>query len=109
MSEGAGEPSPESVPDDQPIGPGDSVYDEGGRVIGQVIGDTPNGVEVSITEPDSDDGAEAETIPGQEFGEGYLMWRCSECGEMGDLDEGMPDSCPECDAPEEALVAVEED
>jgi hypothetical protein len=28
---------------------------------------------------------------------------------MGELEEGMPDSCPACGAPEEAIVAVEED
>lgn len=109
MSEDAAAQSPKSVPDDEPIDPGESVYDEDGRVLGQVSGYTSDGFEVSITERGSTGGDDAEVIPGQEFGEGYLMWRCSECGEMGDLAEGMPDSCPECDAPEEALVAVEED
>lgn len=36
--------------------------------------------------------------PGQEFGEGYLMWRCDNCGEMGDLDDGLPNECPHCGA-----------
>ena len=28
---------------------------------------------------------------GHEFGEAELVWRCLECGEMGELDEGLPD------------------
>ena len=109
MSEEAAEPSSESVPDDEPIDPGESVYDEDGRLLGQVSGYTSDGFEVSLVESGPTGGADAETIPGQEFGEGYLMWRCSECGEMGDLAGGMPDSCQGCGAPEEALVAIEED
>jgi len=77
------------------------VYDEDGQVLGQVSGYTTDGFEVKIGEGGSASGDDAETIPGQEFGEGYLMWRCSECGEMGDLGSGMPDTCPECGAPEE--------
>lgn len=104
MSENA-----ESDPDDEPINPGETVYDEDGRVLGQVSGYTDEGFEVETRESGSTGGDNAETIPGKEFGEGYLMWRCSECGEMGELEDGMPDSCPECGAPEEALAAIEED
>ncbi|MFW5919329.1 MAG: DUF7130 family rubredoxin-like protein, partial [Halanaeroarchaeum sp.] len=50
-----------------------------------------------------------EEIPGQEFGEGYLMWRCDECGEMDDLEDGMPETCPACGAPREAIEKVLED
>jgi len=81
-------------PDDEPITPGETVYDEDGQVLGQVSGYTTDGFEVKIGEGGSASGDDAETIPGQEFGEGYLMWRCSECGEMGDLGSGMPDTCP---------------
>jgi len=96
-------------PDDEPITPGETVYDEDGQVLGQVSGYTTDGFEVKIGEGGSASGDDAETIPGQEFGEGYLMWRCSECGEMVDLGSGMPDTCPECGAPEESIYAVEED
>ncbi|WP_435098127.1 DUF7130 family rubredoxin-like protein [Halorubrum sp. N11] len=96
-------------PDDKLVTPGESVYDEDGQVLGQVSKYTGDGFEVATTESGSTGGDDAETIPGQEFGEGYLMWRCSECGEMGDLEGGMPESCPECGAPEEEIVAVEED
>ena len=34
------------------------------------------------------------------LGEADLMWRCSDCGEMGELDD-IPDACPNCDAPKE--------
>ncbi|GAA0511750.1 hypothetical protein SAMN04488066_10470 [Halorubrum aquaticum] len=106
MSENAG-----SEPDSEngPITPGETVYDEDGRVLGQVHEYTADGFEVTTTESGSTGGDDAESLPGQEFGEGYLMWRCSECGEMGDLEGGMPDPCPACGAPEEAIVAVEED
>jgi rubrerythrin len=99
----------ESDPDDEPIDPGETVYDEDGRVIGRVSGYTADGFEVETKESGSRSGDSEETIPGKEFGEGYLMWRCSECGEMGDLESGMPDMCPECGAPEESIYAVEED
>ena len=33
-------------------------------------------------------------------GEADLMWRCSDCGEMAELDD-TPGACPNCDAPKE--------
>jgi len=50
-----------------------------------------------------------EETPGQEFGEGYIMWRCTDCGEMGELDDGLPAECPNCGAPKEALAKQRED
>ncbi|AWB28333.1 DUF7130 family rubredoxin-like protein [Halococcoides cellulosivorans] len=85
------------------IEPGERIYDGDGRLLGHVSGPTEDGFEIA---PIDDD---AEELPGQEFGEGYLMWRCSECGEMGDIDDGMPDQCPVCDAPREAIEKVRED
>jgi rubrerythrin len=52
--------------------------------------------------------SEAEA-PGQEFGEGYIRWRCTDCGEMGELDDGLPEACPNCGAPKEALAKQRED
>ena len=95
--------------DNKPISLGETVYDEDGQVLGQVSEYTTDGFQVATTESGSTSGDNAETIPGEEFGEGFLMWRCSECGEMGDLEDGIPDSCPACGAPEEAIAAVEED
>ncbi len=88
------------------IEPGELVYDSDNRAVGRVSGLTDDGFEAEAMEPDE---SEMEELPGQEFGEGYLMWRCTECGEMDELDNGLPDSCPNCDAPREAITAVEED
>ncbi|EMA64272.1 DUF7130 family rubredoxin-like protein [Halorubrum lipolyticum] len=104
MSEGT-----RSDPGGEAVAPGETVYGEDGRVLGRVSGYTADGFEVATGESGSTGGDHAETIPGQEFGEGYLMWRCGECGEMGDLEGGMPDRCPSCGAPEEAIAAIEED
>jgi len=93
--------------DEMPIEPGESVYDDSGSLLGRVSAITDEGFEVEPA--DRNEGEEEEEIPGKEFGEGYLMWRCTECGEMGELEDGMPDSCPNCGAPEEALTAARED
>lgn len=85
---------------------GEGVYDADGRLLGRVSGLVDEGFEV---EPLVSDESELEEIPGQEFGEGFLMWRCSECGEMKELKDGFPDSCPACAASREALTVVEED
>lgn len=39
----------------------------------------------------------------------YIMWRCQDCGEMGELEEDLPDECPNCSAPKEDLYYWEED
>ncbi|WP_049981953.1 DUF7130 family rubredoxin-like protein [Halolamina rubra] len=38
-----------------------------------------------------------------------VMWRCSDCGEMGRLAEELPETCPACDADREELYRWEED
>ena len=88
------------------IEPGELVYDSDREVVGRVSGVTDSGFEAEVVD---DDESAVEEVPGQEFGEGYLMWRCSECGEMDELEDGLPGSCPNCDAPREAITAVEED
>lgn len=89
-----------------PIEPGETLYDDRGRPVGRVTGVTDDGFEAEVVEPGEND---QEEIPGKKFGEGYLMWRCGECGEMGELDDGMPSRCPNCDAPKEELSEVLED
>lgn len=37
------------------------------------------------------------------------MWRCEDCGAMGDLEDGIPESCPDCDAPKEHTHNSQED
>ncbi len=97
-----------SVADDASINPGEVVYNDGGDSLGVVSGFSDDGFEVSITD-DPDEIDEQEQQPGKEFGEGYLVWRCDECGEVGELEGGFPGECPGCGAPESALVRQQED
>jgi rubrerythrin len=46
--------------------------------------------------------------PNVNLGEGYLVWRCSECGELGDINQ-IPDRCRNCGADKETLYAYLED
>lgn len=98
---------------------GTVVYDSDGNKLGVIVGMTGEGFEVAIDdefEGVNEDGtvegelsvddeststeelqeSERESKPGKEFGEGYLMWRCNECGEMGELEDGLPTECPNC-------------
>ncbi|WP_350355464.1 DUF7130 family rubredoxin-like protein [Halorarius litoreus] len=88
------------------IKPGEVVYDSNGRPVGRVSGLIDDGFEVEAMDPHE---SEVEELPGQEFGEGYLMWRCAECGEMGELERELPEACPNCSAPREAISPVQED
>ncbi|MFB6108600.1 MAG: rubredoxin-like domain-containing protein, partial [Haloplanus sp.] len=60
----------------------------------------------------TDEGVDALSVEheraGHEFGEAELMWRCFECGAMGDVTE-MPEECPDCGAPREDLYYWTED
>jgi rubrerythrin len=85
---------------------GQGVYNQNGRLLGHVTGLTEKGFEAELREAEED---EAEDIPGKEFGEGYLMWRCIECGEMGELEDGFPESCPSCGASKESIMGQVED
>lgn len=87
------------------IAPGELVYDSDRQPVGRVSGLTEDGFEVALIDTDS----AMEDLPGQEFGEGYIMWRCGDCGEMDEIDEGLPETCPNCSAPIEAISVVEED
>lgn len=89
------------------VKPGQRVYDDEGTELGLIRGLTEEGFRVRLGE--SVDHLDLETDPGHEFGEGYLKWRCSECGEMGDLEEGYPEECPNCGTPKRNLYAWIED
>lgn len=91
---------------EEAVEPGGRVYDGDGRLLGHVSTLTEDGFEIEAIDGGDTD---REELPGQEFGEGYLMWRCAECGDMGDIDDGMPEQCPACNAPREAMVKVRED
>ncbi len=87
---------------------GQSLYDKSGNEVGEIRGFDDAGVYVTMRE-----GYEALSVEhartGHEFGEGYLMWRCSECGEMGELDDDIPEECPNCGTPKENLYYWTED
>jgi len=112
--EDSGGDSPETVR----IETGDTVYDDQGHVVGIVSEFTDEGFGVETidagptvekTGSAGPDEGDEEDIPGKEFGEGYLMWRCEDCGEMGELDDGFPEECPNCGAPKEHIHQAQED
>ena len=87
---------------------GEPVFDRDGNELGRVRSFEQSGFFVTTRE-----GAEAMSIEharsGHEFGEAHLMWRCMECGEMGDIDDGLPDECPNCGRERENLMYWTED
>lgn len=86
---------------------GETVYDEQGRPLGTVRGFDEDGFYVTTR-----DGIESLSIQhersGHEWGEAELVWRCADCGEVGDLDT-LPEACPNCGAPKENLYYWTED
>lgn len=89
------------------IGLGETVYDGDGNELGTVRGFDEHGLYVSTR-----DGIEALSIgherAGHEFGAAELLWRCSDCGALGPIDE-FPDACPDCGAARERLYYWIED
>lgn len=87
---------------------GTTVYTEDGEKIGTVRGFDEDGFFVTTREGVESLSVEHERAGGS-FGEAELMWRCSNCGEMGKLDDDIPDTCPNCGAPKEDLYYWTED
>ncbi|MDG5761774.1 hypothetical protein QA600_20850 [Natronococcus sp. A-GB1] len=87
---------------------GEKVYNAGGELLGEVRGIEEGGFFVTSRE-----GVERLSIEhvrsGQSFGEAELMWRCNECGEMGEIEEGFPESCPNCGTEKENIMYWTED
>lgn len=87
---------------------GETVYTEDGEPVGTVRGIQEGGVFVTTRE-----GVEALSVEhvrsGHQFGEAELVWRCMECGEMGPIEDGLPDRCPGCSAARENLMYWTED
>jgi rubrerythrin len=83
---------------------GEKVFNADGEELGVVRELINGGLVVSV---DLGAGEHQRSTSG-EFGEAYLMWRCMECGEMGDIDE-LPDQCPNCEAERESLYYWTED
>lgn len=87
---------------------GEPVFDEDGNELGEIRGFDATGFYVTTRE-----GYEAMSVEharsSPEFGEAHLMWRCTNCGEMGRIDEGLPETCPSCGSPREDLYYWTED
>jgi rubrerythrin len=87
---------------------GEPVFDGEGNRLGKVRGFDDAGFYVTMRE-----GYESMSVEharsGKEFGEAHLMWRCMECGEMGRIEDGLPDECPNCGEPKEGLMYWTED
>ena len=88
------------------ISAGQPVYDADGNELGSVRGVDDAGFYVLAGE-----GAGAVTLDEARdiFGKAYVMWRCWECGEMGQIEGDLPENCPNCDAPREDLYYWAED
>jgi len=86
---------------------GETVYDDQGRALGTVRGFDEDGFYVTTR-----DGIESLSVQhersGHEWGEAELVWRCADCGEVGDLDT-LPETCPNCGAEKENLYYWTED
>ncbi|WP_101295066.1 DUF7130 family rubredoxin-like protein [Halegenticoccus soli] len=108
VGDGGEEPDDVSESEIEQLNLGQSVYDEDGNELGTVRGFDEAGFYVTMRE-----GMESLSVEharaGHEFGEGFLMWRCTQCGEMGEIDEGLPDQCPSCGTPKEDLYYWTED
>lgn len=86
---------------------GTTVYDEDGEALGTIRGLSADGFVVTTRE-----GIDALSIEheraGHEYGEAELVWRCDDCGEVGDIGN-IPDNCPSCGADRTALYYWRED
>lgn len=87
---------------------GQTVYDEDGNALGKVRGFDRSGFFVTTREGVESLSVEHAVSP-SEFGEAQLMWRCIECGEMGEIDKGLPEECPNCGVEKESLMYWTED
>jgi len=87
---------------------GQTLYTDDGTSIGTIRGIEEGGVFLSIR-----DGVESLSVEharsGHAFGEAELVWRCTVCGEMGHIQDGLPDGCPGCASDREQLMYWTED
>jgi rubrerythrin len=88
------------------VGLGQSVYGDEGTELGTVRGFDEHGFYVTVT--DGVEALSAEHVTAGVAAEAELMWRCWECGEIGDV-ASMPETCPSCGGPREALYYWIED
>lgn len=104
----AEESDEEATDDVTELASGQTLYDEHGAPVGTVRGVEAGGVFLSTRE-----GVESRSVEharaGHGFGEAELMWRCTDCGEMGEIDGGLPEECPNCGTERENLMYWTED
>ena len=95
--------------EDRPrLGFGTTAYTEDGTEIGQIRGVDEDGLHISFR--DGIEGMSVEHVrSGQQFGEAELTWRCWEWGELGRLEDDVPDQRPNCGADREELYYWTED
>ena len=86
---------------------GTTIYDDEGRRLGTVRGFDEDGFFVTTREGIAAMSIEHEH-PSSAFGEAELLWRCAECGAVGDI-EDLPEACPDCGAPAESIYYWTED
>ncbi|PSP79374.1 hypothetical protein BRC81_05165 [Halobacteriales archaeon QS_1_68_20] len=96
------------TPESADLSLGEPVYDDDGHQLGTIRGFDQNGFYVTLQE-----GMEALSVhhvrSDPTFGEADLMWRCLDCGEMGELEGDIPDNCPNCGVSKENLYYWTED
>jgi hypothetical protein len=92
---------------DPVIDVGQAVYDRNGDRLGTVRGFDEGGFFVTTLEGIEALSVEHERTVGA-TGEAELVWRCADCGEMGDI-ESIPAECPGCGSARESLYYWTED
>lgn len=89
------------------VSPGETVFDEDGTSLGTVRGFDEDGFYVTLREGmDALSVAHEHTVAA--YGEAELLWRCSNCGEVGDVHD-VPEACPSCGAERERIYYWTED
>ncbi|MFB6167900.1 MAG: rubredoxin-like domain-containing protein [Haloferacaceae archaeon] len=90
------------------VGVGQTLYTADGRAVGTVRGVDEDSLVVSVRDDVGSFSVE-HVRAGHAFGEAELVWRCTECGEVGQLTESLPEVCPGCGVEREALMYWTED
>lgn len=88
------------------VGLGEAVFDGDGNQLGTIRGFDEHGFYVTTKE--GIEALSAEHVTAGAAAEAELMWRCWQCGEMGDV-EAIPDVCPSCGAAREEIYYWIED
>ncbi|MFB6141603.1 MAG: rubredoxin-like domain-containing protein [Halosimplex sp.] len=102
------EPEREATDEVESLSFGQTLYNEEGDPVGTIRGMEEGGV--FVTTRDGVEGLSVEHArSGHSFGAAELMWRCTNCGEMGEIEDGLPENCPNCGVEKEDLMYWTED